>query len=213
MADPWVVGSDQHDVKRLDELRAVGALFGPPPPPGPSGALPLDDAALGHRLLRRVNGRSAGLRRPVGSLREAADALGPGALRREAMLVALAGIARDRPETLVEPLARAKVCELIALARGDLGGLDAHFTAGLVSATEPLFAAPLTDIVACLPLLAPVRDAVLQHAGPMGAVLGAVVTGDGEALDHLVPDASVLPAVYDRAATFAEEASRELPRT
>lgn len=217
-ADALIVTTAPTDFARLDELQAVASLFGPAPGRGEPLVPATRDPDLERRLLGHVNG--AGLPHPAGSLREAGDALGWRGLRRAAMLVALAAIARGRPETLEAALRRAKTCELVALARGDLGALDDHFLVGLVSATEPLVGAPLEEIVATLPLSPSVRAALdpagAGHLGSTADVLAAVrVAEDGRdgPLAALVPDPRVLPRLYERAAMFADGASRALPST
>lgn len=133
------------------------------------------DVSLSLRLLRVAgSGAGRGLRRPVGSVREAVVLLGRQRLRGWLLLM-LAGDTGPTNEVQMQiPVTRAKACELVA------GGLrpelcDSAFTVGLLSGLDLLIGAPLEEIVRHLGLEDRVRGALLDRVGLLGAVLQDVL--------------------------------------
>jgi EAL and modified HD-GYP domain-containing signal transduction protein len=79
--------------------------------------------------------------------------------------------AREQPhELLVTAMMRGKMCEELGRAAGQTE-VAAFFTDGLFSTLDALLNAPLARVVSRLPLTNPVREALLENKGPMGAAL------------------------------------------
>jgi EAL and modified HD-GYP domain-containing signal transduction protein len=132
------------------------------------------DAGLTLRLLGYVNSAAVGMRRPIGSVREALLLLGTRAVRQWAMALALAGL-EHRPHALMSTaLVRARTCELLAAAT-DPDVAERAFTVGLLSLADALFEVELDRVVAELPLADDVARALLDHHGVAGHVLEQVL--------------------------------------
>ena len=135
------------------------------------------DVALSYKLLKYINSSKFGMRRQIDSLRQAIQLIGTQGVRTIAMLVAVGGLESQRPELLAMTIRRALHCE--KLARG-LATVDSGecFTAGLISALDTLLGKPLPEIVSELSVSDSISHAVLQHAGPIGEVVGCAMAHD-----------------------------------
>jgi EAL and modified HD-GYP domain-containing signal transduction protein len=127
------------------------------------------DPGLTLRILRTVNSTAIGLRRKVGSVREAVLLLGPRALIGWVMLISMSGGSEGAAVNVDVALTRARMCELLAgKARVSR---DTAFTVGLVASLDLLLGMPLEEATADLPLDGEVSAAVLAHEGSLGALL------------------------------------------
>ncbi|HEY3771831.1 MAG TPA: EAL domain-containing protein [Solirubrobacteraceae bacterium] len=131
------------------------------------------DIGLSLRLLRYINSASVGMPHVVSSVAQAVTLLGPGHLRRWASLTALAGLANERSELTRTALVRAHFCELAA--HGQSSGGPQRFTLGLFSVMDALTDSTLQDALAAVPFPTDMREALVDHTGPLGRLLGAVI--------------------------------------
>lgn len=131
------------------------------------------DLSLSYKLLRYIN--SAYYRRnfEIRSLRQAVMMLGFHELRRWASIVALCSITDKSEELINMLLIRAKMCELIAEQVAP-DHVEASFIAGLFSGLDALLDRPLEEVLERLPLAADIKQALLEHRGPVGDVLTSV---------------------------------------
>ena len=128
------------------------------------------DVALSYRLLRYINSAFFALPKSVESINRAIIYVGLSQLRQWTSLLAMAGIHNKPKELMRLSLTRAKMCELLCDA-AEKADRDVYFTAGLFSALGALFDQPLYEIIEELPLSATIKDALLDHAGDVGAAL------------------------------------------
>lgn len=128
------------------------------------------DAALTYRVLRAANSAAAGLPRRVESLRQAMMMLGQRTLRSWVMVIAVADASDGGSEQLSAALTRARLCEGLARAH-PAADPDLAFTVGLLSTLDLLMGAPLTEVVAQMPLDDVLVSALLRHEGALGEVL------------------------------------------
>lgn len=193
---------------RLGALRAVtqGA-------PGPSledlERHISEDPGLAYRFVRLANSAFFAARSPVGSIREALMRLGVVAVRRWLMLLSLSRMS-DRPQHLLNTAVhRARLCELLAREYPDTVP-ERAFTAGLFSVLDALLGRPIRELLTELRLDSRLATAIIDHRGPEGRLLGAVLAyerGDFAGLaDHGVHLRSVASA-YWHAAEWADEAT------
>lgn len=165
------------------------------------------DVGLVVRLLRCLNSGYYNLPRQVTSIKHAIVILGRDNLMRLCAAVALAEF-RDRPDwLLVNALLRARMCELLATARGgrDAGGF---FFAGLLSHIDALLGVPTPQAIRDLPLTPPVEQALVEHQGPIGATLRAIEAwehGNFEAVATAGFDERTLRYAYLEAVEWAEQ--------
>lgn len=135
------------------------------------------DPALSYHLLRLVNSLGMGATRKITSFSQALLILGRTQLRRWLNLMLFA--ARDgdmRSAMLLARVAvRARAIELLARAAGlDRTAQEQGFMTGMFSLLGVLFGMPLSDVLAPLPIGAPVKDALLRHEGELGVLLLAL---------------------------------------
>jgi c-di-GMP phosphodiesterase len=170
--------------ERMGELRALAGLYAQ----GTFEQLEETisrDVGLSYRLLTYLNSAYFNLPRRVSSVREALVLLGMHAVRRWATLIALSG-AQDTPHELtVTALVRARLCELISRETAGDGEAEpeAYFTVGLFSVVHAIARAPLVQVIDALPLTDAARIALVEHSGPMGDALSAVLAYERGALD------------------------------
>lgn len=132
------------------------------------------DAGLCYRLLWYANSALVGVRRPVGSIREALVRLGARVVRQWALALVLSGL-EDRPHPLLNlTLVRARTCELL-VSSYDRDRADQGFTTGLLSTLDALLGAPLTEILDELPLCDEIVAAILRREGVAGKALEKVI--------------------------------------
>lgn len=129
------------------------------------------DAGLSYKLLRYIN-TSALFRLPkkVESINRAVFYLGLNETRRWANLMALAGFPDTPAEIIMLALARAKMCELLAVAAKLRNG-DQYFLAGMMSMLDKMMGVELAEALKDLPLSEEVLAALLRREGNLGAGL------------------------------------------
>jgi EAL and modified HD-GYP domain-containing signal transduction protein len=127
------------------------------------------DPGLSIRMLRFVNSAGTGLRSRVSSLRQALVLVGARTVRQWALLVLLTDLGHGRPAVLSQGLVRARLCQ--SLARDAGADEDAMFAVGLLSIVDALLDMPLDEVIGTLPLTSEVQDAIVDRAGPLGALL------------------------------------------
>ncbi len=166
-----------------------------------------NDLGVSFRLLRWINSAYFSLPRKVSSVREALMLLGVRNVRSWALLMTLAGI-EDQPSELVRTaMVRAKMCELVAQAL-DRPDTDAYFMVGLFSVVDAFMNMQMSDVLAELPLTPDVAAALLDQSGPMGEVLGWVLTYERARFECLTPAPqadAMLRDAYVVALRFADQ--------
>lgn len=132
------------------------------------------DVGLCYRLLGYANSAAVGMRRNVGTVREALVLLGTRTVRQWATALVLAGL-DDRPHALMSTAAvRARACEQLA-AHHTPELAERAFTVGLLSLLDAIVDAPMHKVLAELPLADDIVLAIMDRTGPTGHVLQKVV--------------------------------------
>lgn len=145
------------------------------------------DVALSFRLLKYINSAYFGLRRQVGSIKQALALLGLEPLRRWATLTIFADVADKPRELYVTALIRARFCEL---AGGPTDGSSAQlFTLGLFSVLDALTETPMWIAVRDLPLTPLLRDGLIDHrgAGRLLDCVSAIEAGNFDRAERILP--------------------------
>ena len=133
-----------------------------------------EDPGLSYRFVRLANSAFYGGRTPVGSIRQALMRLGAVAVSRWIMLFALSKMT-DRPQHLLNTAVhRAHLCELLAREYPDTIP-ERAFTAGLFSVLDALLGRPMRELIADLCLDDRLAAAIIDHGGPEGRLLAAVL--------------------------------------
>jgi EAL and modified HD-GYP domain-containing signal transduction protein len=149
------------------------------------------EVTLSYRLMRITSSAAFGLGRSIGSLQEAVVLLGTRELYRwlcALLLTSQAGspLAGALHETA---LARGRLLELVAIARGRTDPPEALFVTGAFSLLDLLLNVPLESALALMPLLPePTIDALIAESGPWRPYLELALAM--EAGDHLRQEAA-----------------------
>jgi EAL and modified HD-GYP domain-containing signal transduction protein len=132
------------------------------------------DVGVSHKLLRLANSAHVAPRNEVRSVRHALALIGGRTVRRWTTLLMLAEAQGHAHELLVTALVRARCCEMRA-DRDAAIDADRAFTVGLFSVADALLDMPLDEVLESLPFDDALTAALLDHAGPEGRLLKAVV--------------------------------------
>jgi len=208
---PNVIRGRRAPTNRLATVRLLERLQDPSAELADIEALIVRDVALTYRLLRYINAARMGLSQPVDSVQRALALLGLNTVRALASLVVLSRIDDKPPELLITALVRARMCEELARHR-DRRETATYFTVGLFSMLDAMLDMSMEELLASLPLAAPVRQALLDYTGELGQVLHCVVAYDiGDWSDVPCPlDIATVRETYLAAVTWAEDMGRAL---
>lgn len=142
------------------------------------------DPALSFKLMRYINSANFALKNKVDTIHHAIVYLGAKEIRRWATLIALAGIDDKPTELITTALIRAKVCEQLAAACGNLNR-ETAFMIGLFSTLDAMMDQPLGELLSYLPLTPEITAALLDHQGPYAAILNSVIAYERAEWDKL----------------------------
>jgi c-di-GMP phosphodiesterase len=168
-----------------------------------------EDPGLAYRFVRLANSAFFAARSPVGSIRQALMRLGVVAVRRWLLLLSLSRMT-DRPQHLLNTAVhRARLCEV--LARESPATIpELAFTAGLFSVVDALLGRPIRELVTELRLDPRLATAIVDHRGPEGGLLAAVLAyerGDFAALADYGVHLRTVAGAYWHAAEWADDAT------
>lgn len=158
------------------------------------------DGSLSYKLLRYINSSKFGLRRNIDSLRQAITLIGLSGVRTLAMLLVLSGLEARQSEVVATAVRRALFCERLARKLRTVDPSES-FTAGLVSGLDAIFRVPLAGLVGTLSVSDAIRQAVLEHVGPIGEIVACARSH--EQIDKLVSPCGHLSA-QDVLSAFVE---------
>ncbi|MFA9459580.1 EAL and HDOD domain-containing protein [Thiohalorhabdus methylotrophus] len=191
---------------RAQVLRLVARLQDPQVGVEELADLVSQDVTLSYRLLRLINSAYFPIREEVETIRRAAVLLGIQGLRTWVTWIALSRFDDKPAELRVVTLTRARMCGLLAEEAGLAE--DQGFLVGLFSTLDALMDTSMTEVLAHLPLAETVRDALIDRAGPAGALLNTVEAherGDWLLLEQAGWEPGRLADAYVEATEWAEE--------
>lgn len=172
------------------------------------------DPSLAYRVLAVVNSSAFGLDRQVESLRHAIVLLGLHQIRNLAILLSFSGASDTSEELITLGATRARLASQIV---ADRTLRSSAFTVGLLSVTDALYATPMATLLDELPLAQPVREALVDGRGELGAVLRAVKACECADVDLLAAYApgrvGEISAAYAEAVHWADAVRRQLGGT
>jgi EAL and modified HD-GYP domain-containing signal transduction protein len=199
------------EFNNLNKLRLIAELQNPEVGMDTLGDVVSRDVGLSYNLLRFVNSAFFSVPRRIESIRDALVLLGLKNVKRWATLMALANANDDKPhELIVTGLVRARMCELVATARGEKREAEGYFTTGLFSVVDALMDVSLVEVLRQLPFSQVIMSALLSYEGPKGELLHGVLAyerGDFGELMHLMPAGTPPADFYAQAVEWATEAS------
>jgi EAL and modified HD-GYP domain-containing signal transduction protein len=170
----------------------------------------LREVSISYKLLRFINSAYFGLRHRIKTVRHALTMLGVQEIRKWASLVALSGMGEDKPHELAVHCAlRGKFCELLGQKAGLADFRTDLYLMGLFSLVDAFVDQPLTEILAHLPVIPEVHDALLRGKGPLSPIYQLVLAyeaADWEDVSRLVQtlkmDEQSIPTLYQQALSW-----------
>jgi c-di-GMP-related signal transduction protein len=129
------------------------------------------------QLLKVANSAAFRIDRPISSLHQAVMILGRIQLGRVVQIMVFAqcnGLPAHRDPLLQTALIRAHMMEGLSAAVGETAASGRGFMAGMLSMLEPLFGQPAAQLIGTLNLDDALRDALLNGAGTLGALLRVI---------------------------------------
>lgn len=172
----------------------------------------LTDVSLSYRLLRYLNSSYFNLSRKIETVDDALVYLGLDNIKRWLMLISLSSMS-DKPNYIINTsLVRAKMCELIAENKG-LSEKDQYFTAGLFSNLPALLDMDIEEILKPMPLTDSLKDALINHKGPVGETLKFCIKYEQTDWDNLVSintETDIIKNCYLESIRWANEISKEI---
>ena len=129
------------------------------------------DLSLTYNLLRLVNSAAFGLRREIGSVKQALVILGEKEIRKWVTLIALNGMGQDKPDEVLRlSLIRARFAELISYKTSFKNRSADLFLTGIFSLLDVILNKPLADILDDINAPIDVKDALLNNSGVFGII-------------------------------------------
>ncbi|MGD8543449.1 MAG: HDOD domain-containing protein [Desulfobacteraceae bacterium] len=170
------------------------------------------DITVSYKLLRYIN--SAYFRRlqEITAIKQAILLLGEVGIRRFVSLMAMAKLAKGKPQELANLSAiRARFCELLGDRLAPQKNAGELFTVGLFSLIDAIMDDSMENILRKLPLSQGIKEALVGRSGPLGEVLQVVLAyerGGWRALSELCGRVGIseeaLPALYRETLAWAQ---------
>lgn len=134
------------------------------------------DVVLTYKLLRFINSIWFGLRHEVSSIKHALVLLGPKEIKKWLSLVAMSSLAEGKPsELILGSLVRAKACEDMAAVTRQTDVAPELFLTGMFSYIDAITDMPMTEVVKNLPVIEPIKQALVGEPGKFRDVLDAII--------------------------------------
>jgi len=175
-------------------------------------SLVVADPVLTFKILRVVNSAAYNLTNQINSLEQAIVLLGQEQIRRWALLIAM-NAQEDKPEEMSRNLlVRGRMCELVCES-AEKGNPESAFMVGVVSQLDVLLEVEMGELLKQVPLDDETRAALLDHEGPLGEVLTAVIQFEDADFDSLREsgiDKQFLDVAYRHSLKWAENAMQAL---
>ncbi|WP_049622656.1 EAL and HDOD domain-containing protein [Frateuria defendens] len=192
---------------RLSILRLMRSLEERNPGPVELGDIIRDDAVLSYKLLSCVNSAYFALPRQLKSVQQAAIFFGVTRMRNWIYTMTLGGMDDRPPELLRAALIRAQMCEKLAEAESmPREQRELAFTAGLFSLLDTLMCAPMEFVLAQLPLVPEIREALVEQRGPYAELLEQICAWEaGELAGQQAQRIQRMAAIYLKATQWADQ--------
>ncbi len=173
-ARPTVLRVKQIPPSKVNALRLLQELQRPELNHRTLETLIKQDVSFSYKLLRYVNSAAFHFRDAICSIPHALRILGDDEIRRWTTLVALPGMAQDKPnEVVTHALVRARFCELLGgSSERTLGEVD-PFLMGMFSLLDAMIDRPLDEIVRELNLHHEMQEALVN--GPLSKTPAALL--------------------------------------
>lgn len=173
------------------------------------------DLGLSYKLLRFIN--HTGQTQPISSVKHAMVYMGESELKKFLALLALANLQDSAPDELLrQSLVRARFCDVLASHARLAANPPSSFLTGLFSNVHLIVEQPQAELLAQLPLVDAVKQALLNRQGQFGHFLNLTEAFElanwpltAELLQGLPPGAK-LADLYTEAVSWAESILRQV---
>jgi c-di-GMP phosphodiesterase len=212
LAKPNVVSGSSIPANSLNLLRLMAEFQNPDHDFDRIAEIVSQDVALSYKLLRHINAAIYGMPRRIESIKETVTYLGLSTVKNLACLFLLSGAGEHPHELLVTAMMRAKMCELLARARG-VSNPSSFFTVGLFSTLDALLNVPMERVVKKLPLAEDLQHALLDGDGPMGQALRCTLAyerGDWDAVRYFELPRTTIKGAFLEAVVWVENVDQEI---
>jgi EAL and modified HD-GYP domain-containing signal transduction protein len=170
------------------------------------------DVLLSYKLLRVINTVFYSRPQKVRSIGQALLLLGTRSIAIWATLILLSHN-EDKPhELLVTAMVRAQMCRQLAQVKAQADS-DTFLLVGLFSVLDAMMDCPLPKVLAALPLVEDIAQALLHHKGILGTILHCVLAyerGHWEEVDTYGFEPGILLDAYLLAIAWATETGNAL---
>jgi c-di-GMP-related signal transduction protein len=134
------------------------------------------NVSISYKLLRLINSVFFGLHSQVNSIRNALVLLGVKEIKKWVTLIALRGMAEDKPnELVITALIRAHLCEALADKVGIADRKPDLFLLGMFSLIDALLDRSMEESLRGIPVAEEIRGALLGEANNLRKVLDLVI--------------------------------------
>lgn len=191
---PEILSQRDLSAAQLTILRLMNLLRDTDSPDGKIEAAFRTDLSLTYKLLRAVNSAAMG-GRGIESIRHAVQLVGRAEMHKWLSLLLVTSVSRGggmNDEVVHTAIRRARMCELIALDRGDKHGAEALFMVGLFSLLDAILRTPLAELLERIELAPEIRRALLLRTGPFAPTLSLVEAYERGAWDAASGEAALL---------------------
>ncbi len=168
------------------------------------------DLVISYKLLQYVNSAALSLSRNIESIGHAIRMVGTERIRAWASLLLLSKLDDKPGEVIITAFIRGKMAEGLALVMGARNPAS-YYMVGLFSVVDALLNLPMPDAIQLLPFSKQVREALLNHEGPIGSVLNCVLAYEGGNWSE-ARCGDVDPATIRQCYLDAISSSRKMPK-
>jgi EAL and modified HD-GYP domain-containing signal transduction protein len=174
------------------------------------------DLSLSFSILRYLNSAAFGTSKEIHSIRQAMALLGEKAIKKWVSLLALAEMAKDKPEELIiQAATRGRFCESLASSVGLGDRREELFLMGLFSMLDAILDCDLEDALRGMPLAADIKGALTGTENQFRDVyeyIHAYEDGKWHRVSayaaKLATDEAILPEIYINAVNWVDESLR-----
>lgn len=208
-AKPTVVKSKRVPANKMTVMQLLARVNDPDVTMDELAELIQQDVSLSVKVLKYVNSPITGLSREIDSIQRALILLGVDMIKYWVSIMAMSDLASENtPDELITTLlARARSCELLAKRTG-AENPAAYFTVGLFSALDVVMETEMETVLAQLPLVDEVKQALLHLKGDMGQALRCTMALESGLIDEAAfhdLDSGELARINREAMQWADE--------
>lgn len=173
--------------------------------------LALNDPGLTFKILKVVNSAAFSTPKEIVSLSHAISLLGMSQIKRWVIIFMTAGNGKAPADLVNNMLVRGRMCELISEMSGEQDPIS-YFMVGLISQLDALLDIEMKELLEQMPLTDQISDAILDHQGQMGEILGDVKYyqhGDFEAVRGSM-SSDIYQMAYRHSINWADQVMKAL---